>query len=134
MATRKPTAKDGSKRGGQRMGAGRPAKHEGRGSEEVDETGQLTPVGIMMDNMRWYERQAVRNENLYHKANSKIKKRKHMQAMLKFKTLAQGAAKDVAQFKHAKLANTEMTGKGGGPVKMDISVTFVKPTNKGIKK
>ncbi len=91
-----------SMRGGQRLGAGRPAGAANKKTREIANRAAeqgVTPLEVMIEAMRdAYAQGGAAAAFMY--------------------------AKDAAPYMHAKLASTEMTGKGGGAL-MPVQPTGV---------
>ncbi len=126
-------------RGGKRDGAGRPAgaitKRTREVAERVSATG-MSPLEVMIDNMRHFQQVALDAESLLEgltasEFSEKVpptaspeEQFKFLLAEVKktagFRQMAQDAARDAAPYVHAKLASVEHKGEGGGPLQVII--------------
>lgn len=108
-------------RGGKREGAGRKTsaveKRTRKIANEAAEAG-LTPLDVMLDNMRFAHLGATRFLEKLAEAHSQspLEKFDAYKEMLKLRALAQEAAKDAAPYMHPRLAAIEHTGAKGGPI------------------
>lgn len=126
-------------RGGKREGAGRKAGSVTTKTREVAErvlaTG-MTPLEVMIDNMRHFQQVALDAEATLDgltasEFSKSVPKDAAPEEQFKFllatvkKTVglrqaAQDAARDAAPYVHAKLASVEHKGEGGGPLVLEI--------------
>jgi len=123
--------------GGKRIGAGRKAgaltKRTRAIAEQALETGK-TPLEVMLENMRHFQRVAIDAEATLEgltasefseqfPANASPEDQfKFLLAQVKktagFRQAAQDAARDAAPYIHPKLTAVEHTGKDGGPIEI----------------
>jgi len=131
-------------RGGKRDGAGRPAGAVTRRTREVAEkahkTGQ-TPLDVMLDNMRHFQKVALDAEATLEgltadEFSSQVpedatpeEQFKFLLAQVKktagFRQLAQAAASDAAPYVHAKLASVQHVGDPDKPIQHHHKVELV---------
>lgn len=114
-------------RGGPREGAGRKAGATTRKTREIADKANeegITPLEVMLGTMRelWGKAEAGVVETSGEGVASKIF------TPLDFRLLASEVAVKAAPFVHAKLANVQIAGDGGGPVIHKIEYEIVDPT------
>lgn len=134
--------------GGKRLGAGRKAgaltKRTREVAEKSLETGK-TPLEVMLENMRHFQRVAIDAETTLEgltasefseqfPANAFPEEQfKFLLAQVKntagFRQAAQDAARDAAPYIHPKLTAVEHTGKDGGPIEI-TRIELVAPEGK----
>lgn len=129
--------------GGRRVGAGRPAgavtKRTREIAEKAHKTGQ-TPLEVMLDNMRHFQRVALDAEALLEgmtveeftgriTADTPEEQFKAILAEVKrtagFRQMAQDAARDAAPYVHAKLASVQHTGDPDNPIRHHHKIELV---------
>ena len=79
----------------------------------------LTPLEVMLDNMRFAHQRATRFlEKLVtqNKETPLLEQFDSYKEMLKLRAMAQESAKDAAPYMHPRLAAVEHTGAQGGPI------------------
>lgn len=134
--------------GGKRVGAGRKAgavtKRTRAIAEQALESGK-TPLEVMLENMRHFQRVAIDAEATLEgltasefseqfPANAPPEEQfKFLLAQVKktagFRQAAQDAARDAAPYIHPKLTAVEHTGKDGGPIEI-THIELVAPDGK----
>lgn len=124
--------------GGKRVGAGRKTGALTTRTRQVAEkaaaTG-MTPLEVMLDNMRHFQKVATDAEAVLEgltveeftgrvTADTPEAQFKELLAQVKktagFRQMAQDAARDAAPYVHPKLASVQHTGEDGGPLKIVI--------------
>lgn len=127
-------------RGGKRDGAGRPAGAITKRTREIAEralTTGLSPLDVMLDNMRHFQQVALDAEATLEgltasefseqvpPAASPEDQFKFLLAQVKktvgLRQAAQDAARDAAPYIHAKLASIEHSGPNGAPIAISVS-------------
>lgn len=124
-----------SKRGGKREGAGRKEGSATKKTREIaDKAAQegITPLEVMLDNMVFAHQQAGEiMAQLLESGMDLPDGFDQLKELLRFRGIAQEAAKDAAPYIHPRLAAIEHTGKGGEAINMNWQIEFVKPSDEG---
>jgi hypothetical protein len=96
---------------------------------EIAASGQ-TPLEAMLDNMRFcHEAAAAILRKLIARETPLPDDFSEFSQLLKFRQIAQDAAKDAAPYCHPRLTSVEHKGEDGGPIQTVLKVVFVKPPN-----
>lgn len=107
-------------RGGARKGAGRkPGSANVKTREIADKAAAegITPLEVMLANMRWAWDKV---EEFRRQFTAVPVDTKTMDEFVSYRRMAQESAKDAAPYMHPKLANLEHSGKGGGPIGVEL--------------
>lgn len=112
-------------RGGKRPGAGRKknalTKRTRETAEKLAKSGKPLPLDVMLDNMAFaHEAAAVIQSNLIENGAAVPEAFNEFAQLIRFRHLAQDAAKDAAPYMHPRLAPVDDKGKVAG-----LSVSFV---------
>lgn len=116
-------------RGGKRPGAGRKtgsATKKTRAIADKAAAEGITPLEVMLDNMRFAHGQA--HQVLTALLNSRAELPEgfsEFKELLRFRGMAQDAAKDAAPYLHPRLSAIEHTGADGGAIDHSLTVEFV---------
>jgi hypothetical protein len=112
-------------RGGPRQGSGRkqgsPNKASAARQAEVAASG-ITPLEVMLANMRLYHRQAEELLELLDAAESPEAKIQILGEASRSRQMAQKCAADAANYVHPKLANVQHGGDPNNPLKFEGGV------------
>lgn len=118
-----------SKRGGARKGAGRKPGSATKKTREIADRAAahgITPLEVMLENMVFAHREAQGVlQRLLDGGAEQPEGFSELKELLRYRAIAQEAAKDAAPYIHPRLAAIEHTGEGGGPIDHSIAVTFV---------
>lgn len=127
-------------RGGKRASAGRPKGaltiKTRKVAEQAAKEGK-TPLEVMLDNMRHFQKVALDAEALIEElsaeefmATEPSEQFKRLLAEVKkaagFRQMAHDCARDAASYIHPKLAAIEHTGKDGGPMQVFFETIYEK--------
>lgn len=118
-----------SKRGGARKGAGRKAGSattKTRAIADKAAASGITPLEVMLENMVFAHQEASGLlQRLLDGGAETPEGFNEMKELLRFRAIAQEAAKDAAPYLHPRLAAIEHTGKDGGAIDHSLTVQFV---------
>lgn len=119
-------------RGGPREGAGRKAGATTRKTREIADKANeegITPLEVMLGTMRELWRIADEGNVVWpgddNESDGEIK------TPLDYRLMAVEVAQKAAPFVHAKLANVQVAGDGGGPIIHKIEYEIVDPSGSG---
>jgi hypothetical protein len=116
-------------RGGKRVGAGRKTGSATKKTREIADRASaegITPLEVMLDNMRFAHLEAhnVLGKLLEDCGDSLPDAFDSYKELLRFRGMAQEAAKDAAPYLHPRLASIEHSGKDGGAIDHSLTVKF----------
>lgn len=118
-------------RGGSRKGAGRKPGSATKKTREIADKAAadgVTPLEVMLSNMRFaHEEAAGILGKLLDSGAETPEGFDSLKELLRYRSMAQEAAKDAAPYMHPRLAAIEHTGGDGGPIDHSLAVTFVGP-------
>jgi hypothetical protein len=116
QAKSKPKSTNSNGRGGARKGAGRKAGSATKKTREIADRAAasgVTPLDVMLDNMLFAHRQAGDVLAKLIEAGAEVPDGfDSFKELMRFRTMAQDAAKDAAPYMHPRLAAVEMTHGG----------------------
>jgi len=112
-------SKPGEHRGGRRKGT--PNKATAARQVQVAASGK-TPLDVMLDNMRFAHEQAERLMEDLNEGSATTQ----LSEVMKWRQIAQEAAKDAAPYVHPKLSSVEHGGNDKKPVQMRMTIQFVR--------
>lgn len=118
-------------RGGSRKGAGRKPGSATKKTREIADKAAaegVTPLEVMLENMRFAHMEAgTLLANLLAGGAETPEGFDQLKELLKYRGMAQEAAKDAAPYIHPRLAAVEHTGGDGGPIQVTgVELHFVK--------
>lgn len=81
---------------------------------------KMTPLEIMMRNLRWFQERAETRENLVRAAHRDVREIPEVELaeVTRLRLLASRLATEAAPYVHPRLAAIEMTGNEGGPLQV----------------
>lgn len=88
----------------------------------------LTPLEVMLENMRFAHQQA--DELIAKVAEANNLALDDLKTALGMRKLAEDCARDAAPYVHPRLQSIQHAGEGGGPIQLAAKVTFVRPARK----
>lgn len=116
-------------RGGARKGAGRKpgsATKKTRAIADKAAADGITPLEVMLDNMRFAHGEAhVVLGKLLEGGTEVPEAFNEFKELLRFRGIAQEAAKDAAPYLHPRLSAIEHTGADGGAIDHSLTVDFI---------
>lgn len=118
-----------SSHGGARKGAGRKTGSATKRTREIADKAAasgVTPLDVMLDNMVFAHSHAATLLGKLLDAGAEVPDGfDSLKELLRYRTLAQEAAKDAAPYIHPKLQAIEHTGKDGGPLETISRIELV---------
>lgn len=110
--------------GGKRLGAGRKRGSATKRTREIAERALaegITPLEVMLENMNFARTEAKRVLGMLIDSGTPLpEKFNELGELLKFRAMAQEAAKDAAPYMHPRLAAVEHTGKDGNALVVKV--------------
>lgn len=119
-------------RGGKRPGAGRKtgsATEKTRLIANQAAKDGITPLEVMIENMRWHRDRALEAEALNTTVLDAAAQTLLRDSIVAFRRSAQACASDAASYMHPSLKSIEHKGEDGGPLRIEI-VRFTDPPAK----
>lgn len=116
-------------RGGSRTGAGRKPGSATKKTREIANKAAemgITPLEVMLENMRFAHQEAAGILGRLLDSDAEVPEGfDSLKELLRYRSMAQDAAKDAAPYVHPRLAAIEHTGEDGGPIDHSLTVKFV---------